>query len=106
MIVRENGDMNAQVITASSKGQISLPISIRRTLSIGTGDKLVIYASDDAIMLKTLKLPDAEEFEKLTDSVEQKLDEADAAAERSEVRYSASEVFGRVRGWIHESSTA
>lgn len=55
--------MNAQVLTVSSKGQISLPVSIRKLLSIDTGDKLVAYASGDAIMLKTLKLPSAEEFE-------------------------------------------
>lgn len=55
--------MDAQVLTVSSKGQISLPINIRRRLSIDTGDKLVVYASNDAIMLKTLKLPSADEFE-------------------------------------------
>lgn len=55
--------MDAQVLTVSSKGQISLPVNIRKRLSIDTGDKLVVYASDDAIMLKTLKLPSAEEFE-------------------------------------------
>ena len=56
--------MDAQVLTVSSKGQISLPINIRKKLSIDTGDKLVIYASKDAIMIKTLKLPSIEEFEK------------------------------------------
>lgn len=55
--------MNTQVLTVSSKGQISLPVSIRKMLSIETGDKLVAYASGDAIMLKTLKLPSVEEFE-------------------------------------------
>lgn len=55
--------MDAQVLTVSSKGQISLPINIRKKLSIDTGDKLIVYASNDAIMLKTLKLPSAEEFE-------------------------------------------
>lgn len=55
--------MDAQVLTVSSKGQISLPVNIRKRLSIDTGDKLVVYASNDAIMLKTLKLPSAEEFE-------------------------------------------
>ena len=55
--------MDAQVLTVSSKGQISLPVSIRRLLSIETGDKLVAYASGDSIMLKALKLPSAEEFE-------------------------------------------
>lgn len=55
--------MNAQVLTVSSKGQISLPVAIRKMLSIDAGDKLVAYTSGDVIMLKTLKLPSAEEFE-------------------------------------------
>ena len=46
-----------------------------------------------------------EQYEKLTNNIEKKLDEADVAAERSEVRYSASEVFGRVRSRIRESNT-
>ncbi len=55
--------MNTQILTVSSKGQISLPVSIRKLLSIGSGDKLVAYASGDTIILKALKLPTAEEFE-------------------------------------------
>lgn len=62
--------MNAQVITVSSKGQISLPINIRKMLSIDAGDKLVLYASGDAIMLKTLKLPTAAEFEASLDEAQ------------------------------------
>lgn len=55
--------MDAQILTVSSKGQISLPNGICRLLSIETGDKLVAYASGDTIMLKTLKLPSAKDFE-------------------------------------------
>lgn len=55
--------MDMQVLTVSSKGQISLPISIRKSLSIKTGDKLVAYMSGDTIMLKTISLPTPEEFE-------------------------------------------
>lgn len=55
--------MDTQVLTVTSKGQISLPINIRKKLSIDTGDSLVAYATDDAIILKTLKLPSKEEFE-------------------------------------------
>ena len=62
--------MNAQVLTVSSKGQISLPINVRRQLSIDAGDKLVLYASGDAIMLKTLKLPTAAEFEASLDEAQ------------------------------------
>ncbi len=55
--------MNTQVVTVSSKGQISLPVAIRKELSIDAGDKLVAYASGDVIMLKIVKLPTATEFE-------------------------------------------
>ena len=55
--------MDTQVLTVTSKGQISLPINIRKKLSIDTGDSLVVYATDDAIILKTIKLPSIDEFE-------------------------------------------
>ena len=42
-----------------------------------------------------------EQYSKLTDSIELKLDEADRAAAMSDVHYSADEVFKRVRGRIH-----
>lgn len=62
--------MNTQILTVSSKGQISLPVNIRKLLSIDTGDKLVAYTSGDVIMLKTLKLPTAEEFESALDEAQ------------------------------------
>ena len=62
--------MNTQVLTVSSKGQISLPVAIRKLLSIDAGDKLVAYASGDVIMLKTLKLPNAEEVEASLDEAQ------------------------------------
>lgn len=55
--------MDTQVLTVSTKGQIALPINMRKRLSINTGDKLVAYATKDAIILKTLKMPSKEEFE-------------------------------------------
>ena len=62
--------MSTQILTVSSKGQISLPVSIRKLLSIDTGDKLVAYTSGDVIMLKTLKLPSVEEFEASLDEAQ------------------------------------
>ncbi len=62
--------MNTQIVTVSSKGQISLPVNIRKLLSIDSGDKLVAYTSGDVIMLKTLKLPSAEEFEASLDEAQ------------------------------------
>ena len=43
-----------------------------------------------------------EQYSALTDPIEQKLDEADRAAEASPIRYTADEVFSRVKGYIHE----
>ncbi|MCI9457871.1 MAG: AbrB/MazE/SpoVT family DNA-binding domain-containing protein [Oscillospiraceae bacterium] len=63
--------MNTQVLTVSSKGQISIPAAIRKTLSIDTGDKLVAYTSGDMLMLKVLKLPTAEEFEASLDQAQE-----------------------------------
>ena len=62
--------MNTQILTVSSKGQISLPVGIRKLMSINTGDKLIAYTSGDVIMLKPLKLPTAEEFEASLDEAQ------------------------------------
>jgi len=43
-----------------------------------------------------------EQYSVLTDGIEIALDEADKAAVMSDVRYSADEVFDRVRKGIHE----
>ena len=63
--------MDVQVLTVSSKGQISLPANIRKLLSIDKGDKLVVFTSEDMIMLKTLKLPAIEEFESSMDKAKE-----------------------------------
>ncbi|MCM1233109.1 MAG: type II toxin-antitoxin system Phd/YefM family antitoxin [Ruminococcus flavefaciens] len=42
-----------------------------------------------------------EQYAALTDDIELALDEADKAADLSDVRYSGQEVFSRVRGRIH-----
>ena len=43
-----------------------------------------------------------EQYAALTDDVELRLDEADRAAAADSVRYTEEEVFGRVRGRLHE----
>lgn len=75
--------MSIDVLTVSSKGQIVLPAEIRKALSINTGDKLAIFASDDVIMLKTVKVPSVEDFKT-------KLDEAQKWAKQ--VGYVESDV--------------
>lgn len=62
--------MDVQVLTVSSKGQISLPVSMRKKLSINSGDRLAVYTSGDVIMLKVLKLPTAEDFKASLDAAQ------------------------------------
>lgn len=69
--------MDAQVLTVSSKGQIAIPVAIRNRLSISKGDKLIAYTSDDAIMLKAVSMPTAEELDSSMSQVE-KLIEAES----------------------------
>ena len=75
--------MSIDVLTVSSKGQVVLPASMRKSLSIGAGDKLAAYASDDFIMLKVLRMPTIDDFKA-------KLDEAQAWA--ASVGYTETDV--------------
>ncbi len=49
----------------------------------------------------SMVLMSLEQYSALTDEIEYKLDEADKAAEISDVRYTSDEVFKRVRGRIN-----
>ena len=62
--------MDAQIITVTTKGQISIPVSIRKSLRIENGDKLVAYTYGDSLLLKVLKLPSADEFKKIMDDAQ------------------------------------
>lgn len=62
--------MEAKVLTISSKGQVSIPVEMRRQLDIESGDKVVAYASGDVIMLKVLRLPSVDEFKASLDEAQ------------------------------------
>lgn len=55
--------MPIDVITISSKGQIVIPSEMRSKLSLDNGDKLAAYCTNDAIVLKPIKLPTEDDFE-------------------------------------------
>lgn len=63
-----------------------------------TGEPVILTKNGYGSMV----LLSLEQYSALTDDVEIALDEADAAASLSDVRYPASEVFDRVRGRIRE----
>ena len=63
--------MSIDVLTLSSKGQIVLPVGVRKSMSLRNGDKLVMYSEGDVIMLKPIQLPTEEEFKAQLDEAQQ-----------------------------------
>ncbi len=59
--------MAIDVLTLSTKGQLVLPNALRKSMSLSSGDKLVAYWSNGAIVLKKLELPSESDFEKEID---------------------------------------
>ncbi len=59
--------MAIDILTLSTKGQLVLPNALRKSMSLSSGDKLVAYWSNGAIVLKKLELPSESDFEKEID---------------------------------------
>lgn len=85
----------------STKGQVTLPIDVRRKLNLNEGDHLLIseengrYYIDNAEHVQNFLSGRA--LASNTEDLETRLDEADIQASETETRYSADEVFNRVR---------
>ena len=59
--------MAVDVLSVSSKGQIVLPVEMRRELEIGAGAKLAAYVLGDLILLKPINVPTESDFKKSLD---------------------------------------
>lgn len=90
-----------KIAKISTKGQVTLPIEVRRKLNLNEGDHLLIseengrYYIDNAEHVQHILSERA--FIYNADTLETKLDEAERQATESQIRYSADEVFDRVR---------
>lgn len=49
----------------SSKGQVVIPEEIRKKLNLKPGDRFVVVAEGDAVLLKLITPPSLEKFDKL-----------------------------------------
>ena len=56
-------EMNYNILTVSTKGQISIPIDIRKKLGIEEGTKISIYCYENNIILKPIPKLSKEEIE-------------------------------------------
>jgi antitoxin PrlF len=85
----------------STKGQVTLPIDVRRKLNLIEGDHLLIseengrYYIDNAEHVQDILSKRV--FAYTSEDLEAKLDEADRQAAETQTRYSADEVFDRTR---------
>ena len=59
--------MAVDVLSVSSKGQIVLPMEMRKKMDIEAGSKLAAYAVGDMIMLKMINIPTESDFKKSLD---------------------------------------
>lgn len=65
--------MEARIIKFTGKGQISLPIRIRESLSLHQGDELIITKSNDALVIKKSKKEDFSDLLKHSEKVAKRL---------------------------------
>ena len=54
--------MAVEVLSVSSKGQVVLPMEMRKKMSIENGSKLAAYSIGDMIMLKPISVPSEQDF--------------------------------------------
>lgn len=90
-----------EIAKISTKGQVTLPIDVRRKLDLKEGDHLLISEENGRYYIENAKhvqsILSERAYAYSSESVEAKLDEADLQAAETDVRYSADEVFNRVR---------
>lgn len=70
-------DDKPEVITISSKGQVTIPSRMRDQYDLEAGDRLMVVPTDYGIVLKKIELPSIEEFQDRVDDrdVDLSLDE-------------------------------
>ena len=58
--------MGIEFTKLSSKGQVVIPIDIRKEMGLKEGAPLAVTTNKDTILLKKIKMPTLDDFEKLT----------------------------------------
>ena len=60
----------------SSKGQVVIPESIRKSLKLEAGTQFVVVAEDDVVILKTITPPSLDAFDEIISKARQQAKEA------------------------------
>jgi AbrB family looped-hinge helix DNA binding protein len=77
----------------SSRGQVVIPESIRNEMGLKAGAKFVVVSQGDAVMLKRVAMPSAEEFAALHKRLRQKA--RAAGLTRKDIAAAIAKVRGR-----------
>lgn len=59
--------METKIIKVTDKGQISIPVEIRKSIGINAGDDLIAVRSGDTLCLKKIKKEDFRDLLKLSE---------------------------------------
>lgn len=57
--------LNVETTTLSSRGQVVLPQQVRERLKLGEGDKFLVIAEGDTVLLKAIKPVSKDIFENM-----------------------------------------
>ncbi|MBS3079731.1 AbrB/MazE/SpoVT family DNA-binding domain-containing protein [Candidatus Pacearchaeota archaeon] len=65
--------METKIIKVSDKGQVSIPIEIRKSIGINIGDELIVIRAGDTLCLKKIKKDDFSDMLKHSEDIARKL---------------------------------
>ena len=65
--------MEAKIIKVTNKGQISIPVSMRESMNIEKGDKLIVAKEKNVIIIRKIEDHDFSDLLKLSERVAKKL---------------------------------
>ena len=88
--------MQIEVASVSTKGQVVIPGSIRKSLGITSGSKLVVMTDGENVLMKPIHPPRIESFEALLE--ESRKSAADAGLTPGDVQEAIQEVRRARRG--------
>ena len=60
-----------EITSMSSRGQIVIPLEIRKHLGLKEGEKFVVIGEDDTLILKKVAMPTFKNFDKLIEKTRQ-----------------------------------
>lgn len=65
--------METKIIKVTDKGQISIPIEIRKSIGIDVGDELIVIRNGETLCLKKIKSDDFKDLLKHSEKIANKL---------------------------------